>query len=348
MKHSVEYLPNLQIFRGLAALLVVMFHLTVFSDGVLHQPFLGSFFSFGYSGVDLFFVLSGFVIFYVHRSDISRKKTVTTYLIKRFTRIYPIYWIITLGILILYLLFPKYQVGYETSFDSIINSLLLLPQNHPPIISVAWTLSHEMKFYLAFSLLILWGWKKTFSLLFMLYLIITTIWPQSLWTNFLASPYNLEFALGVLSAFLVQKNYLKHIQLISLGIFGLLLYSIGIVINQQENQIISSEFIRVLIFGIPSFLLTTSIATLPLPKLKPLNILLFLGNASYSVYLSHQMLIAISGRIMILFGIQKVLGGTALMLLSFLSTILISSLIYVFVEKKAIIKSRKFLYSIIG
>src|SRR5262249_9117978 len=96
-------LDGIQAARGIAALLVVAFHLTGLSQRLWNQTFAGGFFAFGWAAVDLFFVLSGFIIYYVHGRDIVRPERLRPYAWRRFARIYPIYAIVTLAILPIYL-----------------------------------------------------------------------------------------------------------------------------------------------------------------------------------------------------------------------------------------------------
>lgn len=87
---KIKKLDSLQVLRAIAALLVVMYHSNVFSDLILKREYLMGIFRFGYSGVDLFFVLSGFIIYYAHKNDFGNFSKLRPYLIKRFTRIYRI------------------------------------------------------------------------------------------------------------------------------------------------------------------------------------------------------------------------------------------------------------------
>jgi len=148
-------LPSIQSFRGIAALLVVAFHLTVRSNELLKQNLLAGIFSFGSAGVDFFFVLSGFVIFCVHRYDTGNSRKLKNFLLKRFVRIYPIYFLLTLLIIPIYL--AGYGHSYKSNIDIILKSFLLYPQSNGiyPILNVGWTLSYEVLFYLFSSLAIL-------------------------------------------------------------------------------------------------------------------------------------------------------------------------------------------------
>src|SRR4051812_32264710 len=119
---KLKKINSLQIYRGIAAILVVLFHATSYSQEKLSHPFLNNIFLFGYTGVDFFFVLSGFIIFYTHSQAISTHQPVTPYLANRLIRIYPIYWFVTLAKLITLLYDPTLAKGYEKQISVIVAS----------------------------------------------------------------------------------------------------------------------------------------------------------------------------------------------------------------------------------
>src|SRR4026208_650395 len=89
-----DQLKFVQILRGFAAIAVVIYHLdsitlTYFSYSLFH-------FNYGYLAINFFFTLSGFIITYVHLKEIQQKSSVRKFLLKRFVRIYPIYWLVLL------------------------------------------------------------------------------------------------------------------------------------------------------------------------------------------------------------------------------------------------------------
>ena len=101
--------------------------------------------------MDFFFVLSGFIILHAHMDDIGRPARLGRYLWRRAVRVYPIYWIcltLSVGALVV-------MGGALPLWDIALNYGLMDPFFHPRIIAAAWTLFHEILFYLAFAGLII-------------------------------------------------------------------------------------------------------------------------------------------------------------------------------------------------
>ncbi len=161
-KQQKPVFKTLQVGRGLAAVLVVLVHLS----GALSVKFYGHTFSdafaFGHAGVEYFFVISGFIIAYLHWQDIDRydnrgsvRSRFSSFLRKRFVRIYPVYWLVCLLVLPIYFLGPRFIAFHGSWMWSLLDDLTLLPTAHLPDLSVAWTLKHEILFYGCFALMIL-------------------------------------------------------------------------------------------------------------------------------------------------------------------------------------------------
>ena len=145
-------LQSIEAARGVAALIVVAFHgerALSLPQYVGHMP-LGGATAFMHAGVDFFFVLSGYIIFAVHRSDIGHPRTLARYAQRRITRILPPYWAATA--LAVLLAFPGHGLPSATSLAG---SLLLVPHGQAPILDVAWTLEREALFYVLFAAAIL-------------------------------------------------------------------------------------------------------------------------------------------------------------------------------------------------
>ena len=147
-------LLGIQASRGVAALVVVMFHaeLAITLPQFVGRPLLGGITSFGHAGVDFFFVLSGFIIYYVHHGDIGRPGALLRYAGRRASRIYPPYWAVTAVLL------SGITSSVAESLPSpgeLLRMLLLLPGKEGPVLGVAWTLVREMVFYVLFGIAIL-------------------------------------------------------------------------------------------------------------------------------------------------------------------------------------------------
>lgn len=152
MNNQNGQVQSLQLFRGLAALSVVLSHAIQSTDAFIGNVpnFIRELVNVGGLGVDFFFVLSGFIIMYIHQSDNRTFHNSKVYLYKRFTRVFPIYWPIAFVVGLGYFVFPSMS---ESSREiSLVSSILLLPAEGKPVLSVAWTLIHELIFYSVFLL----------------------------------------------------------------------------------------------------------------------------------------------------------------------------------------------------
>ncbi|MBO9659299.1 MAG: acyltransferase, partial [Chitinophagaceae bacterium] len=140
----------IQVLRGIASFMVVLFHATENFRLNFDSEFLSGFFSFGAAGVDLFFVLSGFIITYTSGSLVGRPSNVSYFLKRRVIRIFPIYWIIAAAFLCVQLALPSfYKNGYSFTGFNLLGTFLLLP-GHSMVNGVSWTLTNELFFYILF------------------------------------------------------------------------------------------------------------------------------------------------------------------------------------------------------
>jgi peptidoglycan/LPS O-acetylase OafA/YrhL len=284
-------LHKIQHLRAIAAILVLLCHVTVSMKQNLNYEYVYSIFKFGYMGVDLFFILSGFIICYVHYSDFGMKEKLRPFIMRRFLRIYPVYWIVLLPVITFNFLFPSYGDGFERDVSEIIQSLLLIPQDHHPILRVAWTLRHEMFFYLIFGMVLIFNRVRLLSL------IVISTWsalsfcslfidsPENwFWFYFVLSPHNLEFILGCSIAIIHKKRIVSAKMAWNTAWWGcgLLLMSW---INEYTGYVKVPEVIA---WGIPSSLLVFGVSALDIAgKTQYRRKLNYIGDASYSIYLTH-------------------------------------------------------------
>lgn len=263
----------------------------------------------GNAGVDFFFVLSGFLIFYIHQKDFGKPSKLATYLRKRTLRIFPIYWIVTLILIPVYFIIPAYGQGDETKLSVILGSLFLLPMERAPILVAGWSLIHELLFYFIFALLIgirgKWVWALVgMWVLGLLYTLAnsTTQVFQSAFPNLTPLqhliwwPQNLEFVFGVgAAAYIASPTLPKPSRRVCLWILSLSLVAflfIGSLVDTIHSLQIASHIV---IYGLLSVLIIISSTQLDLtgglgPKISASRLFRtgqYIGDASYSIYLIH-------------------------------------------------------------
>ena len=328
----------LQVYRGIAAILVVMVHLTIKSAENLNQVTFFNLFQAGWSGVDYFFVLSGFIMVYVHRSAIGKPEQLKSFLVKRAVRIYPIYWIVTLIALCLFLVIAGFAHYQDLSLGYVIMSLLLIPQKDKAILEVAGTLMYEINFYLLFSIAI-WLKPKHSVPLIAAWLLVTILnyrkiikFPHdSFLLETVFGNLNLELVLGCLAAYIVIKynNNIGKYRWILFGIANLGYVILGILTSWGYIG-----FGRIHTFGVLAALLIIAATSIDLndsPKVP--KILTYLGDASYSIYLTHLPVITAITKIMQKANLAKYFDSFFAPALLALFAVVFGCLFYSLIEK---------------
>lgn len=280
----------LEVMRGLAALWVLLHHAT---QSVNHfvAP-LGDkalLIENGYLGVDFFFVLSGFIIAHsCLRLDSPQGGGVKAYFKARLVRIYVPYLPVGVGIYLLYLMLPGLSQAERT--PSLLSTLFLLPSDAPPALSVAWTLIHEMIFYLIVSL-----WfvsRRAFWSVVTLW-VAAILWVQfsaltmSRFTNYFLSPVNLCFVLGLGISSLNQKITVSKMVTACLATGGAL-----VVCAQALNQSPDRLWVTV---GFGMLVLAAANSRTKGVEIWPLA--LSIGTASYAIYLVHNPVLSLAVRL---------------------------------------------------
>lgn len=333
---EIKKFDLLQAFRGLAALGVVLHHAALSTNGLVAKIpiWLSSIFEHGFLGVDFFFVLSGFIIMNSHFDDSKSIAALKMYGIKRFVRIFPPYWPVSIALIFAYFVLPGMSQGARGDF-SWLSSLLLLPDAPPPALSVAWTLIHELMFYVIFSL---------FFISSRIFIACVTGWSLAIFAAImwaddaqfsplfvrLLSPINLEFVMGMGVAYLARNAYRRLAK--PLLISGIVVLSILLAWPYALEQ-------RAL-FGLPfSILVLGGVLLERQGKLALSRPLVLMGDASYSIYLVHNPLLSLASRLVsrlngfASWGLNMVVGVVA--------SLLVGVLYHWFVEKPLIRLFRK-------
>ncbi|MBE9161228.1 acyltransferase [Tychonema sp. LEGE 06208] len=339
-------LKLLQVYRGIAALLVVMVHIYFTSAETLNQITFLHLFKTGWSGVDYFFVLSGFIMVYVHGSAIGKKDQLKSFLVKRAVRIYPIYWIITLTVWCLFLVIPGFANNQDLSVGKVIASLLLIPQKDKPILQVGWTLIYEIYFYLLFSIAIWLKPKHSVPILsgwllvtFLVFRKIIKLPQDSFLLETVFGEMNLEFVLGCLAAYIVIKynNSIGKYRWILFGIGNLGYVIVGVLAAWGNIW-----FSRILSFGMLATLLIIAITLIDLkdsPKIP--DLLIFLGDASYSIFLTHFPVISAITKIVQKANLGKYFDGFFAPALVAVFAVVFGCIFYSLIEKPLTVFLRK-------
>ena len=270
-------LQSLQILRLIAATSVVYYHIT---------------FTFGSFGVDIFFVLSGFVIALV----VSNKQDPFFFAISRISRIVPIYWLLTTFLLILIFVAPN--LVHETSaananFFNYLRSLFFIPfydgKEMKPILQLGWTLNYEMIFYALTWISLLLSRKSLMlasTILIVLFFAFSFLIKNNMASSFFGNDIILEFVLGIIAFKIYSTSLLKRISPIIL--FLIFIFSYCLMIYFQIEDLTTS---RLLFYGLPSFLIILSCVGLENKildaKTNIISFLVSMGDASYSTYLTH-------------------------------------------------------------
>jgi exopolysaccharide production protein ExoZ len=292
--------------RGLAALAVVLFHAdtTVWMHAVQNNAPDQAPFAWGDRGVDFFFVLSGFIIVYAHQDETTGWRTFRRYAAKRFVRVYPVLWLVAGSVVTMNLLMD----AQLPSAEQVTTSFLLNPSlawGYPP---VSWTLRHEVLFYALFSVSLL---NRRLGLA------ILTVWfaacaaqgvalqvgasAPGTWMMVL-SPLNLDFAIGALAA-LASRSISSSpggLVVLAIGVAALATTFFGFALAESPSRRVLDyqgpaatlwDFLFGCSFGVIVLGLSQLGSRVPVP-----SFLLWLGSASYALYLVHTPVLGVAGR----------------------------------------------------
>lgn len=289
---------SIQYLRGFAAFGVLVFHAAERAGGD---------FGVGAAGVDVFFVISGFIMWVV---TCRKTPTPSDFLIRRVQRIVPLYWAVTLVAAGLAIFVPGAFPAMQVTAEALIKSLFFVPYRDPqgliaPLIVPGWTLNYEMFFYVLFAAGLLAPprlrpWLVTGALA-----ALVALRPLADTNNPLLATYTdpilLEFAAGIWLGKLWSDGRLPGPgvgwALVALGLAGFTAVTLaGVDVSTG----------RAVLWGVPALLLVSGAVSIErhgaVPNLWPLRAL---GDASYSLYLIHGLAISAAVRALALAGLES-------------------------------------------
>lgn len=297
----MKKIHTLQAARGLAALMVLGFHAHGFDQKFLSHPVLPDLFTFGQTGLDLFFVLSGFVM---AMTTANRKGFADSagFLLQRGLRIYPTYWIYFFALVTVQLLLPSLINKSGRHIDQW-GSFLLLPSEALPLLVVAWSLTLELWFYLVFAILMLvptrtvpWGLAAWLASV-LLYRAFGDV-PSDVYQRVVVHPFSVEFIFGALAGRVWVSPVgagLSAARAVWLSFSGLALVALACMLGFVDgSDVISTASIeRVVLIGAGYSLLLLGMAAVERAGLRVWKPLVSLGDCSYTLYLSHMVVMAV-------------------------------------------------------
>ncbi|MEM9468803.1 MAG: acyltransferase [Pseudomonadota bacterium] len=341
-------LESLQILRAYAALLIVIYH-AIYDVSALYfgeekklinNPELLIY------GIDLFFVISGFIMVYTTFSqsgfEVSKK-----FIIRRLIRIVPLYWFYTFLLLAVVLVLPSAVGGVSFSLSEFIKSLFFIPYFDSndrlfPFLKLGWTLNYEMYFYLVFAVLLLLPFRILLPALIAffsgLYFFQDALLPEGIIQAFYGKRIVLNFMIGVVIGYAFKRGLRLPSWSFWLGVLVVFMSFFCIIFYEQIISISEFRFNRMrwAALTVALFVLAKNWEAVSMPK--PLVIL---GDASYSLYLSHVFVIGGLTALIGLIGIQ----GFVPVWVMFFSAIALSItggvLSYLYLEKPMLALSKR-------
>jgi peptidoglycan/LPS O-acetylase OafA/YrhL len=301
MASSRQIIGNLQALRAYAAANVLFVHLVQIN---------GARVPFGLYGVDLFFVLSGFLMAMIATGNPNH------FLARRLIRILPLYWLCTLAVFLVSVLKPDLLHTTRPDIINLVKSLLFIPYRKEsgvvqPLLFLGWTLNYEMFFYGVFALILrlrlghpsVWA-----AFLLTLLPIIGWLWtPARLPFSFYTDPIVFEFVLGVLAYHLSAQMRLQRksaLAWLGIGFCLLLLPVCEFVFGIRHRQVL---------LGIPAVVIVVLSVGLENSGLAVTNNLVLLaGEASYALYLTHPYVVQTGEKLLRLSSLQSSLYRVSL------------------------------------
>lgn len=319
MRADKSQLISIQYLRAIAALMVVLYHATIPKEWLFNP--IERYGALAW-GVDIFFVISGFIMYVAARGE-----NPTDFLGRRVIRVAPLYWIATLTLLAINTNFHIWQIGLD-GFTHVAKSLLFIPHYNLakpgfiwPYLVPGWTLNYEMLFYLIFFLGLLAKRPLLVSTLaiFLLFSVGVIFHPESVVLKAYTNPILLEFLCGVWIAWAYNKGAFNR--------------TIPLVIVVGFAALLFLPFANAREFTIAGRILASSMivsGALLLGKQIPhYRLFHLLGDASYSIYLTHTV---ISLKICSIIWINAPLEGWVQLIGWFALAIIVSSIVGIMVH----------------
>ncbi len=291
---------NIQVLRIVGALLVATYHFGAVELQYGHERLITPLLSYASLVIDAFFIVSGFLMGALHKSTPASGAAVADFAVRRLARIYPAYWLITAVVFAVWAMSGHRLLSHLVGADPhLVSSLLLVPTASRPVLQVAWTLLHEVYFYLGFAVLLAVRppWRAGALALWTAGVVAGYVLLKSPQAHpglaLLVSPYTLEFIAGVCIGWRAPsmrrhapRASLAAAALVCLGVMALTGFA-------PERKLALPEAVRIGCDGLVALLLIYGLVAADLKRLWTCSPrLVAAGDWSYALYLIHTFVIA--------------------------------------------------------
>jgi len=294
-------LATIQDLRAIACLGIVVAHARVWQqfnfDG---KAVIGIWSNVAQVGPDIFFTISGFIMMNSAWRPLDGWRGFGQFFKRRFLRIYPTYWTVAIPVLMLWCWNPLWWNPYFVKephhlWDVISSSLFLLPQNHPPLLVVAWTIIYEVYFYLMVSFIFLFKTRGRLVAIGLWALVIVAVnlvphMHQKPLARVISSPLCLEFITGIFlaAAFTLELPKLRSRVAIAGCVLAAFLIIWAALSYTEMSYFFDHHRWRVFCFGPPvTLIVVMSLWMEKQGRWTVLGKLSAIGDRSYSLYLLH-------------------------------------------------------------
>ena len=326
---------GVQYLRFLAAFCVVYFHTGLIAAGFAWPSW--GWRDFGASGVDLFFVISGFVMMIV-TAERSPKRG--AFLIRRLERIAPFYWGVTLLAVLAAAIYPQAMADSNLNLSHILLSLAFVPHEDPihggisSFYHVGWTLNYEMYFYVVFALLLAWKspgrrlvglvvWAAATSMFFL------AVDPETAFVRVYTNPMLLEFVAGAALGWAYWRGFFARL---SIGAAAALLIGgtavlLAFRVGSEERVVLQGIAATATLAGVLGFEQQGFVRRFRLG--------LLLGDSTYAIYLVHPMVMTAfrAGARVLHLPVERLWLGAPLVVAMTLASVAVGVIIHLWIER---------------
>jgi peptidoglycan/LPS O-acetylase OafA/YrhL len=332
-----------QALRILAALAVVLYHAQYDAESLAARyglSYQGSALLPWPAGVDVFFVISGFIMVYTSRHLFATGDGPRVFLTRRIARVVPIYWGVVTAYLVLGQLVPAVLNRDAPGWVEVLTTYLFIPYPRPngvihPVYSLGWTLNYEMFFYVVFAGALLLPRQRAVlavaAVLSGLVVFGRFVQPVSAQIAFWSDPIVLEFVFGMALALLMDRGcLLPWVARLGLAVVALLLLHADLI--KSDGALVLPQVVA---YGVPAAMLVAAAVLGPFSSvwLAVEVSVATLGDASYALYLVHPFAIRALRELFAYSGLVTSLGPQVFVILAVVAAGILAVVVCQFAEK---------------